>query len=386
MPKYRVISVDGGASYFSAGMFMEIHELLMRQGKQRNFLGQADMFAGTSAGAWLMLFLAQYEDPDAAVEFSLDFWAGILDAMYQTPPLEQFVRGVGVLTGQSAMHSTQQVRDYFIEVFGADKTLGDLKKKVLVPAFQLDNEDLEIPRWKSKIFHNFDRRDPDWNELVVDVCMRTASPPVVMPIAQSITGEGPGYVDGGFFAPSPSLVAIAQIMGSLDSAQHNGALAHMEDDISVLSVGLEQVRKISPFYFNGVANWGYAPWLLDPQWPLRLVDLSVASGTDAIDYMTRQIVGDNHYCRLAPLLNQNFLADPPSGATVKEAVAEMMENPSIRAGNRRAAEWLASPLSNWFNDGPSKHATTAAKGRRTASTKRRRPATKKSAAKTASTK
>src|SRR4029077_3213472 len=74
-------------------------------------------------------------------------------------------------------------------VFG-ELTLGQLGKRVLVTAFDLDNEDPVQRTWKPKVFHNFPGSDSDGAQLAYKVGTYTSAGPTFFPSAD-------GYVDGG---------------------------------------------------------------------------------------------------------------------------------------------------------------------------------------------
>ena len=102
--------------------------------------------------------------------------------------------------------------------------LSDLKKKVLVTSFKLD--DKAIKSWSPVFFHNYPHEEtgiePSSNQPVVDVALRSTAAPTIFPSHQ-------GHIDGGMMANNPSTAAIAIAL------RHNPELDIK--DIRLLSFG-----------------------------------------------------------------------------------------------------------------------------------------------------
>src|SRR5208283_3926595 len=108
---------------------------------------------------------------------------------------------------------------------GETKLLRDLGKRVLVTSFQLNGavgrRVVGRPAWHGKVFHNFEldsdgSPNPDLDEKVIDVLLRSSAAPVAFPVYQ-------GYADGGLMAINPSVCALAQAVN-----RHTGN-AKLED-------------------------------------------------------------------------------------------------------------------------------------------------------------
>jgi uncharacterized protein len=159
-------------------------------------------------------------------------------------------------------------------------TLGDLRKRVLVTAFDLDNEDpVESKRtWKPKLFHNFPGDGSDSGELAYKVGLYTSAAPTYFPSAD-------GYVDGGVYATNPSMCALAQSQDTRYMANPSVS------DVLLLSLG----TGTSLVYIPGsVHDWGYA------QWAKPLVNLMLDGTAGIADYQCKQILKDRYH-RLAPI-------------------------------------------------------------------------------------
>ena len=177
-------------------------------------------------------------------------------------------RRPGVREVVKADYTSDTLREIVKQVLG-DITLGDLKKKVLISAFDLDNETIKPgnPRtWKAKFFHNFDQDDPDYMEKVVDVAARTSAAPTYFPIYQ-------GYIDGGVVANNPTMCAVAQ---ALEPKYGKQKLT----DLAVLSIGTGS----NPNFLTEInASWGLV------KWAPHLIGLMMDGAVNLADYQCKQL-------------------------------------------------------------------------------------------------
>jgi patatin-like phospholipase/acyl hydrolase len=271
MSPYRILSLDGGG--IRGVLTATLLERL--EGAHPGFLGQVDLFAGTSTGGVLALGLAAglspsearrlYEEKGSFV-FEDSFWDNVLD--------------LGLTLG--AQYSNVNLKQALNEQFG-DQTLGDLPKKVLISSFDLDNRAMDsgtLRTWKPKFFHNYPGPGSDGDEMVVDVALRTSAAPVYFPVYQ-------GYVDGGVVANNPSMCALAQ---ALDQDTGGQAVA----DIVLLSLSTGRNPR---FIDVQGADWGWAQWVVD----LRLINVMLDGNVGLAHYQCSRVLGERYH-RLDPLL------------------------------------------------------------------------------------
>ncbi len=203
--KYRMLCMDGGGIY---GYFTV---LMLKNLAQRYdcFLSphHVTAFAGTSAGALISMLLAKEENPR---EYLL---SGKLEAFFKSEllhgntvnPMDAWLS----LFGLSTWCGGDDMRRLLHQEFG-DRTLADLPNKVLIMTFDISGrtthaKDPMKRRWKTKVFHNFpvignDLESPAWL-----VAYGAACPATIRPVIDGIT-------DGGIYAMSPTLGAIAQFI------------------------------------------------------------------------------------------------------------------------------------------------------------------------------
>jgi patatin-like phospholipase/acyl hydrolase len=288
MASYRILSMDGGGI---RGLISAI--LLERlQAAQPDLLSKVDLFAGTSTGGLLALGLAAGKTPTQARD------------LYEKNGAKVFADTV-----------LDEIRDLG-NLIGADfdsLTLGELERRVLVSAFDLDclPADPSRPRaWKAKFFHNFPGTDSDAGQKVVDVALYTSVAPTFFPVYH-------GYVDGGVVAGNPSICALAQALHPLTGGQKL-------EDVRLLSISTGQ----NPRYLEAEdEDWGLV------QWAPHLISLMLEGSSGLVDYQCRQFLGERYF-RIDPLLPE------PIGMDRIEKIPLLQEIAS-RVNLEAAMEWVA---------------------------------------------
>lgn len=271
---FRILSLDGGG--IRGTLTIRLIERLSE--KYPAFLDNVDLIAGTSTGGILALVLAAGLTPKHVREMYQDLGTRV----FYDGPIDLAVEKV-----VKADYSSDTLCSIIKQVLG-DITLGELKKKVLISSFDLDNETIKpgSPRtWKAKFFHNFDPADPDYKEKVVDVAARTSAAPTYFPIYQ-------GYIDGGVVANNPTMCAVAQALEPKSGRQKL-------TDLSVLSIG----TGTNPNYLtekNG--SWGLI------KWAPHLIGLMMDGAVGLADYQCRQLLG-KRYLRINPIMHRPVSLD-----------------------------------------------------------------------------
>lgn len=290
MKKYRILCLDGGG----IRGFITARLLERLQREQPGWLDQVDLIAGTSTGGLLALALASGKTPQEVCKLYSNAGATIFN-----DSLLDDVKDLGKLVG--ADYSTAPLQRELEQTFG-DLRLGELEKKVAIPAFDLDNEAPDPVRrsWKPKIFHNFSGADSDAHHNVAKVALYTSAAPTYFPSVD-------GYIDGGVFANNPSLVALAQ---AIDQDNVHAERAEL-DQVVLLSVGTGVAKK----YIEGAAlDWGFT------QWGGHLVDLLMDGVAGISDYQCQQLLGER-YARLQVELDEPIELDDPEQIDRMEEIA-----------------------------------------------------------------
>ncbi len=286
---YRILAMDGG------GIRGLITAILLQRLEQAHagFLSQFDLFAGTSTGGLLALGFAAGKSPSEARQLYEIYGAEVFRDSWMDN-----VRDLGSLIG--AQYDLEPLRQVLKDQFG-ERTLGSLEKRVLISAFDLDNEKpLPLRSWKAKFFHNFPGPDSDADQKIVDVALYTAAAPTYFPVVD-------GYIDGGVVAGNPSVCALAQ-------ALHPATGGQKLEDVVVLSLGTGRNPR---FLEIRNADWGLA------QWAPHLINLMLEGSSGLADYQCRQFLGPR-YLRLDPLLSEAVSMDQVDKIPLLQEIASQV--------------------------------------------------------------
>ena len=309
MARYRILSIDGGG--IRGIIPVILLERLAREPGLEGFLENVDLLAGTSTGGLIALALAARRPPSE------------IRALYETQGSAIFDRtawraitSLGSLIG--AKYDSGNLARVVEPLFGAATRLGDLPRRVLIAAFDLDSgpDDPRGRTWKPKLFHNFPGPDSDAHELAWKVGLYTSAAPTYFAPVD-------GYVDGGVYAANPAMCALAQTQ---DPRIPEGIRL---EDVVLLSLG---TGKSLQFIEEKQPDWGDAQWIE----PLLAIMLDGVSGI--ADYQCRRILGERYF-RMAPVF--------PTGTAVAMDDADMVPYMAELAGAvdlGEAARWLRT---NW---------------------------------------
>lgn len=283
MAPYRILSLDGGG----CRAIIESTVLARLLEEYPCLLNDVDLFAGASAGSILALcFAAGFSNSEAS-----EFYQRDVKDVFKTSLIREFEELHGSI---GAKYSNETLKAMLVKQFG-DMRLRDLKRKVFVPAFQLDNmttpednnPDSKLNRrWVPRFFHNLND-SVSLDELVVDIALRSSAAPTYFPVYQ-------GYVDGGVFANNPSLCAVTTALAS----------GIKLEDIVVLSLSTGKDGLYLSEKKVGEGDWGLV------QWAPKLTDLILDGGIEVTDFQCAQILGDR-YMRVNPPLPKNMPLDCP---------------------------------------------------------------------------
>ena len=305
MAKYRILSLDGGGlrGLITARLLARLNTHPQVAG----WLSTVDLFAGTSTGGILALGLACGKTPEEICTVYKERGGVIFD-----DSIWDNLRDLGKTVG--ADYSSKGLKAELKTVFG-DLKLRDITRKVAIPTFDLDNEEVAAKRtWKPKIFHNFQGADSDGEQLVAHIAQYTSSAPTYFPSAD-------GYIDGGVYANNPSIVALAQAI----SRRNQPAERAVMDEVVMLSLG----TGVSLTYIKGqTLDWGYA------QWAQPLINVLMDGVAGISDYQARQLL-DDRYHRLQIVFQ-------PNETIALDAVDKLGRMDEIATGHplQETVDWL----------------------------------------------
>jgi len=274
LPAYRILSIDGGGirGVFAAALLERV------AGADAGSLDRIDLCSGTSTGGLIALGLADGMDPEAIVSLFAENGRKIFSA--------RFLKSLRDLNGfVGAEYRHHYLRDLLEATFG-DRTLADIPRRVLIPAFALDSGSSNgRPRsWVPRIFHNLEGSDTA-GERIVDVALRTSAAPMYFPTYQ-------GHIDGGVIANNPSLVALTSVRAHEPSRSL--------DEFRLLSVGTALV----PSFIDGDRAWGVRQWLRP------LLRLMVEGNMGLVHSQCEALLGERYH-RLDPVPPVHVKIDQP---------------------------------------------------------------------------
>ncbi len=293
----RILSLDGGPGpLMELRVIAELERLFSSEANRGSFIDQVDLFAGTSNGGLMSLFLAKElterdarlsagaaartnsEILEACMRFSDTYAAALAPrtrhlaallkplaalreitvdlasapSMRQDGIIAEHVRAllpmpihaVGAianlwqirrtLLGVEPVTPGSEFEQHLRDAFGST-TLSQLARKVVILSF-------DTTAWKPRLFRNFWADDPaghadrdrDARISLVEAGMATASMPLFLPVFAG--SDQRGYLDGIFSANNPAASAITMLVRHGDAS---GAPVPLEQ-IVALSMGVSQ--------------------------------------------------------------------------------------------------------------------------------------------------
>lgn len=262
----RILSFDGGGIRGLIPL-LYIKNLLK---VYPDFLDKIDAYAGTSTGGIIAIMLASNIPIDTIIDLYVNKGKDIFS--------DSLLDDVGDLFGlKGAQYNQEKLKHIAWNLLGND-TLGDLKKKVLIPTFCLDNKLSYGRSWCPRIYDNFDDKYKD--EALWEIALKTSAAPIYFPSYKN-------YIDGGMIANNPSMCILAE------------CIKQDYKDVKLISFGNGEYKK----YINKEnINWGLI------QWAPHLINIIMDGGLSLTDYQCQQILKDK-YLRIQPEMIKEFKLD-----------------------------------------------------------------------------
>jgi len=262
--RFQILSLDGGGikGIFSAGVLAAIEEDL-----NITVTDHFDLIAGTSTGGIIAIGLGLGLRPRELVEFYLregpkvfPSWFGLkwfqhwAWRKFSSAPLEKALK-----------------RCY------KEKLFGDSTKRLVIPSYNLGEDDVYIFRTPH---HERLRRDfkvPAWK-----VAKATSAAPTFFPCSRDV--DSLRLIDGGVWANNPTLVALAEAVGTLSvplSAIH------------VFSIGTSDavIQRRKRLNKGGIIAWGRES---------AAVDVIMRGQSIGVHNQAKFLLGADHVERLDP--------------------------------------------------------------------------------------
>lgn len=223
-PTFQILALDGGGikGVFAAAFLTKLEEDL-----KINITDHFDLIAGTSTGGIIALGLANGMRPKQILEFYKEYGSMIFN-MSGGKLAKWWKHKCTVL------YKSDNLKEALFNCFG-NKTLGDCKKRVIIPSYNLGKDEVFI--FKSS---HHPRLTSDKDILVWKAAMATTAAPTYF---SSFTGiDNLRLIDGGIWANNPSVVGITEANSLLNINLQNIRLLNLgtTSDIVYRSNKLDQ--------------------------------------------------------------------------------------------------------------------------------------------------
>jgi patatin-like phospholipase/acyl hydrolase len=222
--RFQILAFDGGGlkGLFAAALLADVEEQL-----DIRIADHFDLIAGTSTGGLIALGLGAGLRPAEIVDFYVNVGPKVFGRPRQLSRLWR------------PKHDEAGLRAALTDVFG-DRRLGSSGKRLIIPAYSLDTDDVYV--FKTR---HHPRLTRDHTDLMVDVALATTAAPTYLPAARL---RHQRLVDGGVWATNPTLIAVAEAVSML---------AVPLDRIKVLSMGAtDDLRDLrSRLADGGLGQW-----------------------------------------------------------------------------------------------------------------------------------
>ena len=234
--RFQILSLDGGGikGLFSAAVLAAIEDDL-----KIDIVDHFDLITGTSTGGIIAVGIGLGMKPKEIVEFYLR----------EGPKI--FPRWFGVKGFQHWVHrkfSPEPLIMALQSCFG-DKLFGHSKKRLVIPSYNLGDDDVYIFRTPHAERLKRDYKVPAWK-----VALATSSAPTFFPCTREV--DNIRLIDGGVWANNPTMVAIVEAFGTLNVPLNS---------IWAFSVGTSDAvsHRRKRLNSGGIAAWGLGNAAID---------------------------------------------------------------------------------------------------------------------------
>ncbi len=204
--RFQILALDGGGY---KGMFAAALLERLEADLGISLIDHFDLITGTSTGGIIALGLGAGLSPSEITSFYVDHGDEIFPGKLQRSTRRIF----------ASKFSPAPLRRALEQVLG-ERTLGESQIPLVVPSYDLTNDDVYVFRTP-----HAPRLRRDRHELMVDVALATSAAPTFLPAHEL---RGLRLIDGGVWANNPSMVGLVEALSSFGCAM---------SDIGVFSLG-----------------------------------------------------------------------------------------------------------------------------------------------------
>lgn len=268
MNTYKILTLNGGGIRGITSA-----RLLQRMNESVPLIDNTDLFAGVSTGGLISLGLAYGLDLESIKNIYLKEGKNIFKDSVCDDLKDMFG-----LAG--ADYDIKNLETVLKNLFG-NARINDLKKKVFVTAFDLDNENPDINKrsWAPVIFSNLNGNYYGNNPFVYEAGCSTAAAPCYFPSYN-------GLIDGGLVNTNCSMGALSAILNKEQAIKES-----KKEEVLLVNVGTGISLK---FIEGNKHDYGYWGWF-------KNIIAAMMDGDDYdADLQCRAFLGDN-YLRISPV-------------------------------------------------------------------------------------
>jgi patatin-like phospholipase/acyl hydrolase len=269
MSSFQILALDGGGikGLFSAAVLTHLEEDL-----QINVTDYFDLIVGTSTGGIIALGLGIGMRPREIVSF------------YVKKGHEIFPRGVGFSLRQFWRNKfNASPLENALKEFFNDKLLGESRKRLVIPSYNLGDDDVYL----FKTAHH-ERLKRDYKVPIWKVALATSAAPTYFPSFRRVNHIR--LIDGGIWANNPTMVGIVEAVSMLGQSL---------DSIKVLSLGTTDEIKIRPAKLDKGGFW---------QWKKAALDVFLRAQNIGTFTQALHLLGEGKVIRLNPKVPDGLFA------------------------------------------------------------------------------
>lgn len=263
-PRFQILSLDGGGikGLFSAALLAAIEEDL-----NTKIIDHFDLITGTSTGGIIALGLGLGFKPREIVEFYVQEGPKIFSNCYGWKWVQHwFYRKF------SSKNLIKALQNCF-----KDKRFGDSRKRLVIPSYNLGEDDVYIFRTPHHQRLKRDYKVPAWK-----VALATSSAPTYFPCSREVNKGR--LIDGGVWANNPTMVGIIEAYGTLKVPL---------DVIRVFSIGTSDCIAYRRNRLNYGGKFAWA-------WGSSVIDVIMRGQSIGINNQATFLLGKENILRLDP--------------------------------------------------------------------------------------
>jgi len=286
----KILSIDGGGIRgIIPGMLLAALERRLKRvsgNPDAAIVDHFDFFAGTSTGGILICLLLCPSDQDPSrpkfsAKEALDLYVTHGSDIFKAGFFRRLMARFGLLSERYPSTTLEHV----LQTYFGDIRLSQLLKPCIVTAYNIELRKTHFFRQQTAIM----RGDPR-DFYLRDVCRATSAAPTYFSVAEIYSMSGTRYplLDGGVFAPNPSMSALVEVTKAFNETKIN--------DIAILSLGTGRSRKAYDYeHFKKSRAVSIGP---------ALIDIMMSGAAESSDFFLQQLYKSagkaTQYIRIEP--------------------------------------------------------------------------------------